>query len=150
MIERSEMILSQTRKGPLARLFCGRESTCGAQSGGPPEGVGHSEADQEGPKMTYMSEEERRRRIIELVRKKRGVACPTLYPVGVEIATHEVTLFYWCTEGDVGKNELEKRLVLTNEEAEYIGVSSPAYEDTQKCTDSNAARGGAAAIQDYA
>jgi hypothetical protein len=34
-----------------------------------------------------------------------------------------VRVIYWCKQEDEGKDELQKQLVLTNEEAESIGVN---------------------------
>ena len=69
-----------------------------------------------------MSEEEQQQRVRELVRKKSGVDWPELKVGEIEKAMGAVTLFYWCTEEDVGKRWLEKQLELTDEEAESIGV----------------------------
>ena len=69
-----------------------------------------------------MSEEQQRQRIRELVRKKTGMDWPELTVGDIEKAMSSVTLFYWCTEEDVGKRGHQKQLDLTDEEAEYIGV----------------------------
>ena len=69
-----------------------------------------------------MSEEEQQQRVRELVRKKTGVDWPELKVADIEKAMSSVTLFYWCTNEDVGKRWLEKQLDLTDEEAESIGV----------------------------
>jgi hypothetical protein len=68
----------------------------------------------------YLSEEEKRQRIRELVRKKTGVDWPTLHVGDIEKAMSSVTLFYWCTKEDVGKRWLQKQLELSDEEAESI------------------------------
>ena len=69
-----------------------------------------------------MSEEEQRQRVRELVRKKTGVEWPELQVDDVEKGMSSVTLFYWCTKEDVGKRGHQKRLELTDEEAESIGA----------------------------
>ena len=69
-----------------------------------------------------MSEEEQRQRVRELVRKKTGVDWPTLKVVGVEKAMSSVTVFYWCTQDDVGKRGHQQQLQLTDEEAESIAI----------------------------
>jgi hypothetical protein len=69
-----------------------------------------------------LSEEEKRQLIRELVRKKTGLDWPELKVVDIEKAMSSVTLFYWCTQEDVGKRWLRKQLDLSDEEAESIGV----------------------------
>ena len=69
-----------------------------------------------------MSEEQQRQLVRELVRKTTGMDWPELKVVDIEKAMSSVTLFYWCTEEDVGKRGHEKQLELTDEEAESIGV----------------------------
>ena len=69
-----------------------------------------------------MSEEEQRQRVRELVRKKTGMDWAELKVGDIERAMSSVTVFYWCTEGDVGKRGHQKQLELTDEEAESIGV----------------------------
>ena len=69
-----------------------------------------------------MSEEEKRQRIRELVRKKTGVDWPTLQVGDIEKAMSSATLFYWCTKEEVGKRGHQMQLELTDEEAESIGV----------------------------
>ncbi len=72
-----------------------------------------------------MSEEEKRQRIRELVRKKSGLDWPTLQVGDIEKAMSSVTLFYWCTKEDVGKRGHQKQLELSDEEAEsIIGANS--------------------------
>jgi hypothetical protein len=70
-----------------------------------------------------LSEEEKRQLIRELVRKKTGLDWPELKVVDIEKAMSSVTLFYWCTQEDVGKRWLQKQLELTDEEAESIGAN---------------------------
>jgi hypothetical protein len=70
-----------------------------------------------------LSEEQRRRRIRELVRKKTGVDWPTLKVGDIEKAMSSVTLFYWCTKDDVGKRWRQKQLELTDEEAKSITIN---------------------------
>ena len=67
-----------------------------------------------------MGEEERRQRIRELVRKKTGMDWPTLRVGDIEKAMSSVTVFYWCTEEDVGKRGHQKQLELTDEEARLL------------------------------
>jgi hypothetical protein len=69
-----------------------------------------------------LSEEQQRQRIRELVRKQTGLDWPELTVGNIEKAMSSVTLFYWGTKEEVGKRWHEKRLELTYEEAEYIGV----------------------------
>jgi hypothetical protein len=69
-----------------------------------------------------LSEEEKRQRIRELVRKKTGVDWPTLQVGDIEKAMSSVTLFYWGTKKEVGRRWHQKQLELTNEEAKSIGV----------------------------
>ena len=73
--------------------------------------------------MAYLSEEEQRQRVRELVRKKTGVDWPELKIIDIENARGSVTVFYWCTKKEVGKRGREKQLELTDEEAESIGVN---------------------------
>ena len=69
-----------------------------------------------------MSDEEQRQRIRELVRKKTGLDWPELTVGEIEKAMSSVTLYYWGTKKEVGKRWHEKRLELTDEEADYIGI----------------------------
>ena len=68
----------------------------------------------------YLSEEQQRQRIRELVRNKTGLDWPELKIADIEKAMSSVTLFYWCKEEDVGKRWLQKQLELTDEEAESL------------------------------
>jgi hypothetical protein len=70
-----------------------------------------------------LSEEEKRQRIRELVRKKTGLDWPELKVGEIEKAMSSVTLFYWCTKEDVGKRGHQKQLELTDEEAESIAIN---------------------------
>jgi len=70
----------------------------------------------------YLSEEQQRQRIRELVRKKTGMDWPELQVGNIEKAMSSVTLFYWGTKEEVGKRGHEKQLELTDEEAESIGL----------------------------
>jgi hypothetical protein len=72
--------------------------------------------------MTYLSEEEQRQRVRELVRKKTGLDWPELKVGEIDKAMSSVTLYYWGKKEEVGKRWHEKRLELTDEEADYIGV----------------------------
>ena len=67
-----------------------------------------------------MSEEQKRQRVRELVRKKTGVNWPTLQVSDIQKAMSSVTLFYWCTKEDVGKRGHQKQLELTDEEAKSL------------------------------
>jgi hypothetical protein len=69
-----------------------------------------------------LSEEEKRQRIRELVRKKTGVYWPTLQVGDIEKAMSSVTLFYWGTKKEVGRRWHRKQLELSDEEADSIGV----------------------------
>jgi hypothetical protein len=70
----------------------------------------------------YLSEEEQRQRVRELVRKKTGVDWPTLKVIGIEKSMSSVTLFYWPRKEDVGKHGYEQLLELTDEEADSIAI----------------------------
>jgi hypothetical protein len=70
----------------------------------------------------YLSEEQQRQRVRELVRKKTGVDWPTLKVGDIEKAMSSVTLFYWGTKEEVGKRGHQKQLELTDEEADSVGV----------------------------
>jgi hypothetical protein len=70
-----------------------------------------------------LSEEEKRQRIRELVRKKTGVDWPELKVGDIEKAMSSATLFYWCKKEDVGKLGHQKQLELTDEEAESITIN---------------------------
>jgi hypothetical protein len=70
-----------------------------------------------------LSEEEKRQRIRELVRKKTGVDWPELQVGDIEKAMSSVTLFYWGTKKEVGKRGHQKQLELTDEEAESITIN---------------------------
>ena len=54
------------------------------------------------------------------MRKKTGMDWPTLKVGDIEKAMSSVTVFYWCTEGDVGKRGHQKQLELTDEEARLL------------------------------
>jgi len=69
-----------------------------------------------------LSEEQQRKRVRELVRKKTGVDWPTLKVGDIEKTMSSVTLFYWCTKEDVGKRWLQKQLELSDEEAASIAI----------------------------
>ena len=68
----------------------------------------------------YLSEEQQRQRIRELVRKQTGMDWPELQVGEIEKAMSSVTLFYWCTKEEVGKRWHQKQLELTDEEAESL------------------------------
>jgi hypothetical protein len=72
--------------------------------------------------MAYLSEEEQRQRVRELVRKQTGMDWPELKVAEIEKAMSSVTLYYWGTKEEVGKRGHEKQLQLTDEEAESIGI----------------------------
>ena len=69
-----------------------------------------------------MSEEQQRQRVRELVRKQTGMDWPELQVGEIEKGMNSVTLFYWGTKEEVGKRWHEKRLELTAEEADSIGM----------------------------
>jgi hypothetical protein len=70
----------------------------------------------------YLSEEQQRQRIRELVRKQTGMDWPELTVGEIEKGMNSVTLFYWGMKEEVGKRWHEKRLELTDEESESIGI----------------------------
>lgn len=73
----------------------------------------------------YLSEEQQRKRIIELVRQKEGQECPELVVEYIEEAMGpETCVFYCCKEGDP-----PKQLVLDDEQAAYIGLDRTSPED---------------------
>jgi hypothetical protein len=69
-----------------------------------------------------LSEEEKRQRIRELVRKKTGLDWPELTVGEIEKAMSSVTLYYWGKKEEVGRRWHQKQLELTDEEADYIGI----------------------------
>jgi hypothetical protein len=69
-----------------------------------------------------LSEEEKRQRNRELVRKQTGMDWPELTVGEIEKGMNSVTLFYWGTKEEVGKRGREKPLELTDEEADSIGI----------------------------
>jgi hypothetical protein len=79
--------------------------------------------------MAYLSKQDQRQRIIEVVRRESGVNCPTLVVEHIEEAMHQVTVFYWCKEEEVENNRMIRSLALAEEDAEYIGVDRGAYDD---------------------
>ena len=76
--------------------------------------------------MLSLSKGERRRRIIDLVRKKEGMDCPEMVVERIEEAMSAVTVFYWCKEEEVEKVELLQSTVLTEDEAKHIGIDRTA------------------------
>jgi hypothetical protein len=72
--------------------------------------------------MTYLSEEEQRQRVRELVRKKIGLDWPELKVGEIDKAMSSVTLYYWGKKEEVGKRWHQKQLELTYEEADSIGI----------------------------
>jgi hypothetical protein len=72
--------------------------------------------------MTYLSEEQQRQRVRELVRKKTGLDWPELKVGEIDKAMSSVTLYYWGKKEEVGKRWHQKQLELTDEEADYIGI----------------------------
>ena len=87
-------------------------------------GVGCSVGDQRSQEAitAYLSEEEQRQRVREMVRKKTGMDWPELKIAEIQKAMSSVTLCYWGTKREVGKRGHEKQIELTDEEAESIGV----------------------------
>jgi hypothetical protein len=71
----------------------------------------------------YLSEEQQRQRVRELVRKNTGVDWPELMVVDIEKGMSSATVFYWCTKEEVGKRGHEKQLELTDEEAKSIATN---------------------------
>jgi len=70
--------------------------------------------------IAYLSEEEQRQRIRELVRKKTGMDWPELRVGDIQKAMSSATVSYWCTKEDVGKRGHQKQLELTDEEARLL------------------------------
>src|SRR5215210_6005256 len=71
----------------------------------------------------YLSEEQQRQRVRELVRKNTGMDWPELTVGDIQKAMSSVTLFYWCTKEDVGKRGHQKQLELTDEETNSIAIN---------------------------
>ena len=71
----------------------------------------------------YLSEEQQRQRVRELVRKNTGVDWPELTVVDIQKGMSSATVFYWCRKEDVGKRGHEKQLELTDEEAKSIATN---------------------------
>jgi hypothetical protein len=73
----------------------------------------------------HLSDEQQRRRIIELVKKKTDVECPDLQLVDIQEG-FRVWVFYWCHAEEAGHRELLRDIRLSAEEAEYIGLDRSA------------------------
>ena len=71
----------------------------------------------------YLSEEQQRQRVRELVRKQTGMDWPELTVVDIQKSMSSVTLFYWGTKEEVGKRWHQKQLELTDEEANSIAIN---------------------------
>jgi hypothetical protein len=72
----------------------------------------------------HLTDEEQRRRIIEVV-KKTGVECPDLQLVDIQEG-FRVWVFYWCHAEEVGHREHLRDIRLSAEEAKYIGLDRSA------------------------
>jgi hypothetical protein len=79
--------------------------------------------------MAYLSDEEQRQRIIEVLHRKAGVECPELAVIRIMEAFGPAIVIYTCKEGETSKN-----MELTEEEAVYIGLdrSVPDMRDTNR------------------
>ena len=82
--------------------------------------VGCSAANEREAITANLSEEERRQRVRELVRKKTGMDWPALEVDHIEPAMSSATVVYWCTQEDIGKRGHQKQLELTDEEARQL------------------------------
>jgi hypothetical protein len=67
--------------------------------------------------IAYLSNEERRQRVIEVVWREIGVDCPELEVVCARARLGGGIVFYRCKEGDPSDN-----LMLTPEDARYVGI----------------------------
>jgi hypothetical protein len=72
--------------------------------------------------MAYLSKEERRQRIIALVREKHGVRCPDLVVNDIEKNLGPVLVNYSCEEGGPSRD-----LHLDDREARDIGLDMSTF-----------------------
>jgi hypothetical protein len=71
----------------------------------------------------YLSDEERRRRIIEVVQREEGLECPELVVHGIVEGLGPAVVNYACKEG-----EPSRELRLSEEEAVYVvGLDRSAW-----------------------
>jgi hypothetical protein len=84
---------------------------------GGPGGVGCSEADEKEANIDYLSDEEQRQRVIEVVLREKGEDCPELVVVGARARLGGGLIDYRCKEGDPSNS-----LMLTPEDARYVGI----------------------------
>jgi hypothetical protein len=80
-------------------------------------GVGCSEADEKGANIAYLSDEEQRQRVIEVVLREKGEDCPELVVVHARARLGGGLVDYLCKEGDPSDS-----LMLTPEDARYVGI----------------------------
>ena len=69
----------------------------------------------------YLSDEERRRRIIEVVERQEGLECPELVVNDIFEGMGPAVVNYTCREGEPSRD-----LRLSEEEAVYIGLDRSA------------------------
>jgi hypothetical protein len=74
-----------------------------------------------GAKMAYLGEEEQQRRIRAVVKKETGADCPDLKVEEIAVS-NKVTLFYWCEAEEADDPKRLRNVVLSEDDAEYIGV----------------------------
>ncbi len=67
--------------------------------------------------IVYLSNEERRQRVIEVVRRETGVDCPELEVVRARARLGGGIVFYRCEEDAPSDS-----LILTPEDARYVGI----------------------------
>jgi hypothetical protein len=67
--------------------------------------------------IAYLSDEEQRQRVIEIVRRETGVDCPELEVVRARARLGGGIVFYRCEEGAPSDS-----LMLTSEDARYVGI----------------------------
>ena len=82
-----------------------------------PGGVGCSRADEKEANIDYLSDEEQRQRVIEVVLREKGEDCPELVVVGARARLGGGLVDYLCKEGDPSDS-----LMLTPEDARYVGI----------------------------
>jgi hypothetical protein len=88
---------------------------------GGPGGVGCSGDSEGGAKIAYLGEEEQQRRIRAVVKKETGADCPDLKVEEIAVG-NKVTLFYWCEAEEADDPKRLRNVVLSEDDAEYIGV----------------------------
>jgi hypothetical protein len=84
---------------------------------GGPGGRGGSVADEKESNIAYLSDEEQRQRVIEVVLREKGEDCPELVIVRARARVGGGLVDYLCKEGDPSDS-----LMPTPEDAKYVGI----------------------------